>query len=29
VVPEADVNNAVGTLVSLFNLEEVAEEVGA
>jgi len=29
VVPEADVKNAVGTLVSLFNLQEVAEEVGA
>ena len=29
VVPEADVNNAVRTLVSLFNLEEVTEEVGA
>ncbi len=29
VVPEADVQNAVGTLVSLFNLEQVSEEVGA
>lgn len=29
VVPEVDVQNAVGTLVSLFNLEQVSEEVGA